>query len=820
MASTASTFPGKQGLEADNSTTGPNLDRLTATQLKGLLLSDNAPTKAEMTSQSIDKVELRAAIIETIREGSDEKIEKIISLTINDSWVNSNGYFTQQEINLMFKETRQTEAQELITKINNNITMGDLKSLMSKTTISRAELIEALNTEKESSKKATIKKALESLLKEQIKEYHHANIKEAAARELKEEKDKKDNKLQTNTGRASKFSFSDIASYIIPAKKDEWGKVLLLSGIGFLLVFSYSILRVPKDLLIISVGGAELIPYLKILGILPATVVSSMVWNKVKELCNSEKDANGMPTDTNNKPFYVAIAFFSIFFIGFMLLFPYLGALQGFALPFNFLPSGVNSMISFWAYSLFYVFTEMWAVITIDGLFKGLQTALFTKDRVKKLTPSFGIWSNLGLIAAGAALSGIFSVSSFTLYTQMMLIVSLFALSGLIAISLHLYGVKSSNFKFGGDTKNTSANDKNIEKDITIAATLDAAIAETSKTLANIQKTAALTLNDGWSKDTGLISTKELDTLIEEDKEIKEYTKTEKNYVKKAFNAAGGFVSKLGGIASHWDLRDLAVVILAYNICLVLFEIVWKNQVKIYTSSGTSTVSYVQFMGNFNFWTGIISITLALLGPVIDKLPPEVRSLITPLLLGALSTIFFGLVLAPTTMATICPFLFSSSVSNLYWQIALIGTIQNVIVKASKYSVFEPVNSTSWSAKPKFVKDSYQDIVNQISGKWGKGLGSLIILGLLFYGGTLTNITVYIPIVLGLVIATWCYSAYNVATTLPNSLSGDSMVTVSTTSDEFKTKMNEIRTQCKDLEAENKLEIRGNNEKNPSSNKQ
>jgi ATP/ADP translocase len=506
-----------------------------------------------------------------------------------------------------------------------------------------------------------------------------------------------------------------------------------------------------------------------------------------------------------------------------MLLFPYLGALQGFALPFNFLPSGVNSMISFWAYSLFYVFTEMWAVITIDGLFKGLQTALFTKDRVKKLTPSFGIWSNLGLIAAGAALSGIFSVASFTLYTQMMMIVSLFALSGLIAISLHLYGVKSSNFKFGDDTKNILSKKKETKKDITIDATLDAAIAETSKTLANIQKTAALTLNDGWSKDTGLISTKELDTLIEEDKEIKEYTKTEKNYVKKAFNAAGGFVSKIGGIASHWDLRDLAVVILAYNICLVLFEIVWKNQVKIYTSSGTSTVSYVQFMGNFNFWTGIISITLALLGPVIDKLPPEVRSLITPLLLGALSTIFFGLVLAPTTMATICPFLFSSSVSNLYWQIALIGTIQNVIVKASKYSVFEPVNSTSWSAKPKFVKDSYQDIVNQISGKWGKGLGSLIILGLLFYGGTLTNITVYIPIVLGLVIATWCYSAYNVATTLPNSLSGDSMVTVSTTSDEFKTKMNEIRAQCtdlKDLKAQEELGIRENNGENTSSHKQ
>ena len=816
MASTASTLV-PNGSTTDNLITETNyLANLSNEDLMGELLSDST-SREELLSSNIETDRLRTIALEIIKEGNDTDIEKIINLTINDGWFQSNGYFTQQQINMMFKEARQDTARKLVKSIMDNKDTDTLKDLMKNTNVSRAELIEALNAEKENRAKEIIKNELTDLLKEQIKEYHQANLKEAAARELKEEKDKKDLENATDIKGASKFSLSDLASYIIPAKKDEWGKVLLLSGIGFLLVFSYSILRVPKDLLIISVGGAELIPYLKILGILPATVISSMIWNKVKEWCNSEKDENGIPTDSNNKPFYVAIAFFSIFFIGFMLLFPYLGMLQGFALPFNFLPSGVNSMISFWAYSLFYVFTEMWAVITIDGLFKGLQTALFTKDRVKKLTPSFGIWSNLGLIAAGAALSGIFSVSSFTLYTQMMLIVSLFALSGLIAISLHLYGVKSSNFKFGGNIKSNTSEKKGADEIMTIAATLDAAQAETSKALANIQKTAALTLNDGWSQDNGLITQKELNTLIEEDNEIKEYTKNEKNYIKKAFNAAGSFVSKLGGIASNWDLRDLAVVILAYNICLVLFEIVWKNQVKIYTSSGTSTVSYVQFMGNFNFWTGIISITLALLGPVIDKLPPEVRSLITPVLLGVLSTVFFGLVLAPTTMATICPFLFSSSVSNLYWQIALIGAIQNVIVKASKYSVFEPVNSTSWSAKPKFVKDSYQDIVNQISGKWGKGLGSLIILGLLFYGGTLTNITPYIPIVLGLVIAAWCYSAYNVATTLPNSLSGDSMVTVCTTSDEFKTKRSDIRNQCTDLTSEE--ELKKGNEENTFSNK-
>ena len=627
-----------------------------------------------------------------------------------------------------------------------------------------------------------VKDIIKKLLKQKIHAYHGALINE----ELKKQQQadinipssigvEGDKVKQTSSNNEKKTSnwLQTLASYIIPAKEGEWGKVILLSCIGFLLIFSYSLLRIPKDLLIISVGGAELIPFLKIIGILPATMVSSFIWEKIKSWCATDVDKNGQNVDGNNKSFYIAIGIFSAFFISFILMFPYLSTLQGFSLAVSFIPTGVTSIFKYWAYSAFYVFTEMWSVIAIEGIFKGLQTALFKKDRVKALSASFGIWQNIGLMTAGIALTGVFGIAGLTLYSQMMIIVGLFVISGLVTAALHAYATKTNTFKFADlkkpqATVNTQENENNNTAELSAAVTAKEQITS-EQVLIDIQKIATVAINTGSFSNNGFISEKDLNNILNEkstNEQASALSEYEKDNIRKAFNTGGSFATKLKGIGYFRDIRDLAIVVLAYNVCMVIFEVVWKNQVKIFCSSGASTISYVEFMGQFNFWTAVISIGLAIINPLINKLPAEAQALMTPALLLCLSVVFFGLVLAPTTMATICPLLFSSSISNLYWQIALLGAIQNVIVKASKYTVFEPINNTSWSAKPKFVKDSYQGIVNQISGKWGKGLGSLILLGLLAFGGTISNIMIYIPAVILTILIVWAFSAYNIAGTV------------------------------------------------------
>lgn len=612
-----------------------------------------------------------------------------------------------------------------------------------------------------------------------IHAFHEANIAEAEAKHALDEAKKNEIPVLVQSDANQNMTISqwilDKISYIIPAKEGEWGRLAFLSTIGFFLVFAYSLLRAPKDLLIISVGGAELIPFLKIL-VLGVTFLATAGWDSLKKWC--QPDSNN--ADTENRAFYIGIAIFTTFFVGFIAIFPQLGLLQGFSI--SFLPAGLSKMVSFWAFSLFYIFTEMWAVITVEGIFKSLQNTVFPqKERVRALAASFGIWQNCGLIAASFALSSFFSAASgLSLYTQLLYTVGMFAASSILVMAVHLAAIKLGIFKFG---QNAEEIQNKIRSNDIVKATnqieenksaLKAAEEASSKALDHIKTLATEYIDDGifTSKENG-ITKKDLESILIDD-QFNELTEVEKNYVRKAFYAAGTFRTKLSSIASQWDLRDLAVVALAYNMCMVIFEVVWKNQVKIFTSSGASSLSYVEFMSNFNFWTGTISIALALANPIINMLPPEVQGLLTPVLLLFLSAVFFGLLLAPTFMATICPTLFSSSVSNLYWQIALIGTIQNVAVKACKYSVFDPLNSASWAAKPKAVKQAYQDSVNQITGKMGKALGSVILLALLAYGGTLTNVVHLIPIVLATILTMWGFSAYNVATTV----SGTSLIKV------------------------------------------
>ena len=71
---------------------------------------------------------------------------------------------------------------------------------------------------------------------------------------------------------------------------------------------------------------------------------------------------------------------------------------------------------------------------------------------------------------------------------------------------------------------------------------------------------------------------------------------------------------------------------------LVLFEIVWKNQVRLYVNAGATALTYGQYMSAFNMWTGIITISLCLLGPVISQIPTKYTNLITPVVLAVLAT--------------------------------------------------------------------------------------------------------------------------------------------------------------------------------------
>merc|ERR1719335_1707551 len=86
-----------------------------------------------------------------------------------------------------------------------------------------------------------------------------------------------------------------------PPKK-ELKKMLPLSFMFFCILFTYTILRDTKDVLVVTSGGAEVIPFLKTYCNLPAAIGFTALYATL---------VNRM---TNAQIFYAVVATFGIFF--------------------------------------------------------------------------------------------------------------------------------------------------------------------------------------------------------------------------------------------------------------------------------------------------------------------------------------------------------------------------------------------------------------------------------------------------------------------------------------------------------------------------
>ena len=203
--------------------------------------------------------------------------------------------------------------------------------------------------------------------------------------------------------------------------------------------------------------------------------------------------------------------------------------------------------------------------------------------------------------------------------------------------------------------------------------------------------------------------------------------------------------------------------LLFYNTCTVLFELVWKHQVRIFTDA-TSLFTYGQWMSQYTFYLSLGSIFFALIGPgLAQALPQKVRSALTPILFALFTTLFFCLILFPATWAPVGNFIqpalsaiFGANASGLSFQIAALGTLENIIIKSSNYSIFKSSITEYVGSFPKQMKKAWRDIANANAGKMGKGLGggAITLLGFFVAGGIGGSLSL-MPMILGVAWLGW-----------------------------------------------------------------
>jgi AAA family ATP:ADP antiporter len=168
-------------------------------------------------------------------------------------------------------------------------------------------------------------------------------------------------------------------------------------------------------------------------------------------------------------------------------------------------------------------------------------------------------------------------------------------------------------------------------------------------------------------------------------------------------------------------LGYIAILVIAYGISINLIEGPWKAKIKeLYPLQN----DYSAFMGSYLKWVGIISLITMLVGSNILRLCNWLTAaVITPLMIMITGLGFFVLIIFPSELNEYI--LLFVSASPLLIAVNL-GAIQNVLSKATKYSMFDSTKEMSYIPLDDDLKSKGKAAVDVVGGRLGKSGGALI----------------------------------------------------------------------------------------------
>jgi AAA family ATP:ADP antiporter len=175
----------------------------------------------------------------------------------------------------------------------------------------------------------------------------------------------------------------------------ELKKFLPMFLMFFFISFVYSILRNTKDALVVTApgGGADLIPFLKVYGTIPLSVVFMLGYAKLSDLLDRQA------------LFAATLAPFLMFFALFPFLYPVRESIQPVATfaawhdRLNPWAASLAAVVRHWTFALFYVMAELWGSMALSLQFWAFANDIVRVDEAKRFYALFGVGANLALVA-------------------------------------------------------------------------------------------------------------------------------------------------------------------------------------------------------------------------------------------------------------------------------------------------------------------------------------------------------------------------------------------------------------------------------------
>jgi len=194
------------------------------------------------------------------------------------------------------------------------------------------------------------------------------------------------------------LSFSPWRAYLWPIRSNELRKFLPLFLMAFFIGFNYNILRNMKDALLVTAAssGAEVIPFIKVWGILPGAFLMTFLYSRLNNKLSRERVFYWMVT--------IFLGFFAFFTF---VLYPFRDVLHPHAtanylqehLPAGF--KGLIAMFRYWTFSSFYIMSELWSSAILSMLFWGFTNEVTRLGEAKRFYGLIAIGLNLAAINAG-----------------------------------------------------------------------------------------------------------------------------------------------------------------------------------------------------------------------------------------------------------------------------------------------------------------------------------------------------------------------------------------------------------------------------------
>ncbi len=199
----------------------------------------------------------------------------------------------------------------------------------------------------------------------------------------------------------------------------------------------------------------------------------------------------------------------------------------------------------------------------------------------------------------------------------------------------------------------------------------------------------------------------------------------------------------------------IALLVLTYGISVNLVEGVWKSKIQqLYPTKE----EYTMYMGQFQAWQGVTAILFMIIGSnILRRVSWFTAAMITPLMMLITGVAFFSFIFFDNIIAMHITGLFASGPLVVA---VMIGMIQNILSKATKYSLFDATKNMAYIPLDKDLRTKGQAAVEVIGGRFGKSGGGIIqsTFFMLLPSFTFAEATPYFGGVFFVIVILWLYA--------------------------------------------------------------